>query len=174
MGVTLEVYKKRIKRIIKEILEQNPNLNEIFDSPPFKTNFDFKENIDAFYIDEFLDPQQNKIKIYFHKYNNQVYLLDFTINGHSGKAPNINYSLKQYTALLSTIGKAMDQFIKDYKPKAIKIEGEDSSEKINRGKEGQKINIYDYFVNTIDVTPDYLVGDRKPDGSFSLIRKPKI
>lgn len=191
MGVTLEVYKKRIKRIIKEILEQNPNLNEIFDSPPFKTNFDFKENIDAFYTDEFLDPQQNKIKIYFYKYNNQVYLLDFTINGHKrqglyafiitlnaykpcGKAPNINYSLKQYTALLSTVGKAMDQFIKDYKPKAIKIEGEDSSEKINRGKEGQKINIYDYFINTIDVTPDYLVGDRKPDGSFSLIRKPKI
>ncbi len=174
MGMTLELYKKRIKRIIKEILEQDPSLNEIFDSPPFKTNFDFKENIDAIYVDEFLDPQQNKIKIYFHKYGNQVYLLDFTVNGYSGKAPDANYSLKQYTTLLATIGKSINQFIKEYKPKAIKIEGEDSTEKINKGKEGQKINIYDYFINTIDTTPDYLVGDRKPDGSFSLVRKPKI
>jgi len=174
MGITLELYKKRIKRIISEILEQNIDLKEIFDSPPFKTNFEFKEDQDYIYVSDFLDPQQNKIKIYFHKYNNQVYLLDFTINGYSGKAPNINYSLKQYATLLSTIGKAIDQFIKEYNPKAIKIEGEDSTEKINRGKEGQKINIYDYFINTIDVTPDYLVGDRKPDGSFSLIRKPKI
>lgn len=174
MGITLEIYKKKIKRIIREILDQNPELTEIFDSLPFKTDFKFNDDIDNIYTDTFLDPQENKIKIYFHKYNNQVYLLDFTVNGHSGKAPGINYSLKQYTALLSTIGKSINQFIREYKPKAIKIEGEDSSEKINRGKEGQKINIYDYFINTIDITPDYLVGDRKPDGSFSLIRKSKI
>mgnify|MGYP007090477626 CR=1 FL=1 len=35
MGMTLGIYKKRIKRIIKEILEQDSNLNEIFDSSPF-------------------------------------------------------------------------------------------------------------------------------------------
>lgn len=174
MGITLEIYKKKIKRIIKEILDQNPELTEIFDSLPFKTNFEFEEDTDSIHTDAFLDPQGNKIKIYFYKSNNQVYLLDFTINNHSGKAPNVNYSLKQYTVLLSTIGKAINQFIREYKPKALKIEGEDSSEKINKGKEGQKINIYNYFINTIDVMPDYLVGDRKPDGSFSLIRKPKI
>ena len=44
-------------------------------------------------------------------------------------------------------------------------------EKINNGKKGQKINIYDSFINTIDDNPNYLVGDRKPDGSFSLIKK---
>jgi hypothetical protein len=174
MGMTLEVYKRRIKRIIQEVLEQNPNLIEIFDSPPFKTNFEFKEDIDSIYTDVFLDPQQNKIKIYFHKLNNQVYLLDFTVNGQSGKAHGLNYSLKQYTTLLSTVGKALSQFLIKYKPKAIKIEGEDSTDKLNKGKEGQKINIYDSFINKIDHNPDYLVGDRKPDGSFSLVRKPKI
>ena len=162
------------QRRFSGIGEINPELTEIFDSSPFKTDFKFNEDLDSIYTDTFLDPQGNKIKIYFHKYNNQVYLLDFTVNGHSGKSPGINYSLKQYTVLLSTIGKSINQFIKEYKPKAIKIEGEDSSEKINKGKEGQKINIYDYFISTIDITPDYLVGDRKPDGSFSLVRKPKV
>ena len=171
MGITLEIYKRRIKRIIKEILDKNLDLIEIFDSHPFKTNFKFEENNDHIYVNTFLDPQNNKIKIYFHKDNHQTYLLDFTVNGQSGKAEGINYSLKQYTILLSTIGKAISQFLIEYKPNALKIEGEDSFEKINNGKKGQKINIYDSFINTIDDNPNYLVGDRKPDGSFSLIKK---
>jgi len=63
MGITLEVYKNKIKRIIKEILTQNPELTEIFDSSPFKTDFKFNEDLDSIYTDTFLDPQGNKIKI---------------------------------------------------------------------------------------------------------------
>jgi len=43
MGITLEIYKKKIKRIIREILDQNPELTEIFDSLPFKTDFKFND-----------------------------------------------------------------------------------------------------------------------------------
>lgn len=170
MGITLELYKQKIRELIKEVIEKE-NLKELFDSPPFKTNFDFKENSSEIYVDTFLDPQKNKIKIYFHKMSNNVYMLDFTVNGHSGKAPGINYSLKQYTILLSTIGKALSQFLLKYKPSALKIDGEDTIEKELKGKKGQKINIYNIFINTIDDNPDYMVSDRKPDGSFNLSRK---
>jgi len=170
MGITLEIYKQKIRKLIKEVIEKE-NLKELFDTPPFKTSFDFKENSNEIYVDAFPDPQQNKIKIYFHKSNNNCYLLDFTVNGYSGKAPDTNYSLKQYITLLSTIGKALSQFLIKYKPKAVQIEGEESSDKLSKGKEGQKINIYDIFINTIDDNPDYMVGDRKPDKSFSLVRK---
>ena len=137
MGVTLGIYKKRIKRTIKEILEQDPNLNEIFDSSPFKTEFNFKENVDEIY-DEFLDPQQNKIKIFFYKGPHNTYMLDFTVNGHSGKAIDVEYSLKDYTSLLGNIAKATSQFLDKYKPKALKIDGEDTFEKEYKGKKGQK------------------------------------
>jgi hypothetical protein len=173
MGITLGVYKKRIKRIIKEILEQDPNLNEIFDSPPFKADFNFKENIDEVYVDDFLDPKNNKIKIYFYKSKNNCYLLDFTINGQSGKDNNIIYSLKDYTSLVGTIAKALTQFLEEYKPNAVKIDGEDTFQKQDMGKGGQKTNIYHYFASKLGVNPNYMVSDRKPDGSFNLSRKLK-
>lgn len=173
MGMTLGIYKKRIKRIIKEILEQDSNLNEIFDSSPFKTEFNFKENVDEIY-DEFLDPQQNKIKIYFYKGPYDTHMLDFTVNGHSGKAIDVEYSLKDYTSLLGTIAKATSQFLDKYKSKALKIDGEDTFEKEYKGKKGQKSQIYNYFANNLEINPNYMVSDRKPDGSFNLSRKSKI
>ena len=172
--MTLEVYKRRIKRIIGEILEQNPDLTEIFDSSPFKTDFKFKEDIDDIHTDTFLDPQKNNIKIYFHKLNNQVYLLDFTVNGHSGKALNVEYSVKDYSVLLKTIAKATSQFLEEYKPNAIKIDGEDTLDKQLKGKLGQKSQIYNLFADNLKINDEYMVSDRKPDGSFNLSRKPKI
>lgn len=169
--MTLEIYKKKIKTLIKEILEQNPELNEIFDSPPFRTEFDFKENQDEVYIDTFLDPKNNKIKIYFYKSKNNCYLLDFTINGQSGKDNSIIYSLKEYTSLIGTVAKALTQFLERYKPNAIKIDGEDTFQKQDIGKEGQKANIYYYFASKLEINPNYMVSDRKPDGSFNLSRK---
>lgn len=175
MGMTLEIYKKRLKNIIKEILENDPILTELFDTPPFKTDFDFKENSDEVYVDTFLDPQKNKIKIYFHKGNNNCYMLDFTMNGQSDKDDNVNYSLKDYAALIGTIAKATSKFLEKYKPNAIKIEGYDTFQKQNIGKTGQKTNIYHYFADNLDLNSDYGISDRKPDGSFNLSRKgPRI
>jgi len=172
--MTLEIYKRKIKTLIKEILEHNPELNEIFDSPPFKTEFDFKENQDEVYVDTFLDPKNNKIKIYFYKSKNNCYLLDFTVNGQSGKDNNIIYSLKEYTSLIGTVAKALTQFLEEYKPNAVKIDGEDTFQKQDIGKEGQKANIYHYFASKLEINPNYMVSDRKPDGSFNLSRKSKI
>lgn len=170
MGITLEMYKKRIRTIIKEILEQNPKLNEMFDSSPFKTNFDFKENTDEIY-DEFLDPYKNKIKVYFYKGLINTYMLDFTVNGYSGKDINVDYSIKKYSSLLATIAKATSQFLEKYQPNALKIDGEDTFEKELKGKKGQKSQIYSYFADNLEINPNYMVSDRKPDGSFNLSKK---
>ena len=43
MGVTLNLYKNKIKRIVRDILVEN-QLHELFDSPPFQTSFNFGEN----------------------------------------------------------------------------------------------------------------------------------
>jgi hypothetical protein len=172
MGIDLEHYKKRIKTTIKEILENDSTLNELFDTLPFKTDFDFKENSDEVYIDIFNDPKQNKIKIYFYKGNNKnIFMLDFTVNGHSGKGIDVNYSLKEYTSLLGTIAKATSQFLDKYKPQALKIDGEDTLDKEYKGKKGQKNSIYNYFADNLELNYNYRVTDRKPDGSFNLSRK---
>lgn len=171
MGMNLEIYKKRIKNIIKEILEKDKSLNELFETPPFKTDFNFKENSNEIYIDNFLDPQNNKIKIYFHKGNNNCYMLDFTVNGQSGKAIGVEYSLKEYASLLGTVAKALSKFLEKYTPNAVKIDGEDTLEKEYKGKKGQKTNIYNYFADKLELNPDYGVTDRKDDGSFNLSRK---
>lgn len=171
MGVTLDVYKKKIKSIIKEILEKDSTLNELFETPPFKHNFTFKENTDEIYIDNFEDPQNNKIKIYFYKGPYNTYMLDFTVNGYSGKAIDVKYSLKDYTSLLGTIAKSVSQFLREYNPNAVKIDGEDTLEKEYKGKKGQKSIIYNYFASKLDLNNNYMVSDRKPDGSFNLSKK---
>ena len=98
-------------------------------------------------------------------------MLDFTINGFSGKAIGVEYSLKEYSSLLSTIAKATSQFLEEYKPNALKIDGEDTFEKEYKGKKGQKSQIYNYFASNLELNTEYMVSDRKPDGSFNLSRK---
>jgi hypothetical protein len=168
MGVTLEVYKKRIKRIIKEVLEKNPELNEIFDSPPFKTSFDFEENSDEIYT-RFQDLKNNKVNVIFHKMRNNTYMLDFTMNGTSYKDSNVEYSLKEYTSLLSTVASVTSQFINKFNPTALRIDGADSFEKEFKGKSGQKINIYSYFINNLKTKLDYSI-QYKANGNFDLIK----
>jgi hypothetical protein len=171
MGIDLNTYKKKIINIIKETIIENESLNELFETPPFKINFDFKENSDEIYIDNFNDPKNNIIKIYFYKGPYDIYMLDFTMNGQSGKDIDINYSLKEYTSLLGTIAKATSQFLDVYKPNALQIDGEDTLNKQLKGKKGQKSLIYNYFANKLEINPNYKVTDRKSDGSFNLSKK---
>ena len=168
MGVALDIYKRKIKRILKEILNQNLDLVEIFDSPPFKTNFEFEEDPEEIFT-KFEDLKNNKIRVIFHKMNNNVYMLDFTVNGTSYKDSKVNYSLKDYTTLLATVAQATSQFIDKYEPNALRIDGADSFEKELIGKKGQKINIYDYFINNMKHKSDYSI-QYKTNGNFDLIK----
>tara|TARA_R110000868_G_scaffold20617_1_gene87028 strand:- start:188 stop:700 length:513 start_codon:yes stop_codon:yes gene_type:complete len=168
MGITLDIYKRKIKRIIKEVLNKNLDLVEIFDSPPLKTDFKFEEDPEEIFT-KFEDLKNNKIKTIFHKMNNNVYMLDFTMNGTSYKDSKVDYSLKDYTTLLATVAKATSQFIDKYEPNALRIDGADSFEKEFKGKKGQKINIYDYFINNMKYKVNYSI-QYKANGNFDLIK----
>jgi hypothetical protein len=167
MGVTLNLYKNKIKRIVRDILVEN-QLHELFDSPPFQTSFNFGENNDEVYTN-FEDFQQNKVKVYFYKDKNQSFLLDFIMNGQSRKDPDVKYSLKEYTSLLATVAKSTSSFLDEYKPNSIRIEG---YEEFGKELQGRKINIYQYFLSTMNDNPNYGIQYDK-NGSFDLIRKNK-
>lgn len=165
MGQSFKTYKNKL--LLEDLF------NEIFETSPFKLNFEFtlySEGIKT----EFEDLKSNKIKIYFYYLNNDLYELDFTVKGTSFQSPDVNYSLKDYTSLLSTVAQATSQFLKEYKPLGLKIEGTNIFSKIERNPKfkGQKNRIYKYFISKIEDKGDYGV-DKENEHSnvISLMRK---
>ena len=126
-----------IKFTIKEIIKEN--LTEIFETPPFKSTFNFVEEEGLVYVPEFEDPQGNTIKIFFWEQPQDAYVVDFTLNGSSFGNKNIEYSLKEYTSLIRTIYEAVNSFLDKHQPYALEIGGADSFKKIR--KMGQKNSI---------------------------------
>ena len=144
-------YKQILREIIYEEILKHPTLNEIFDSPPFKTEFIFNDNK----CKAFTDGKGNVIQVIFHKMVNGYYEVDFTVNGNSYENTDVNYSFKDYTSLISTVFKCMEQFIKEFSPQGLYIEGEDSFTKQDKGKKGQKNIIYKYALKQITLPTDY-------------------
>ena len=165
MGQSFKTYRDRI--LLSEVL------SELFDSKPFKIAFNFKdeENGDV-KVESFKDPLDNKIDIIFYNIKNNLYELDFSVNMDSFSNFNLKYSLKDYSLLLSTVAQAVSQFLEKYKPTGLKIEGEDSFEKIikNPDKEGQKNSIYKFFISQIEDKGDYMIDKNIPNG-IALMRK---
>lgn len=144
-------YKQILREIIFEEILKHPTLNEIFDSPPFKTEFIFNDNK----CKAFTDGKGNMIQVIFHKMVNDYYEVDFTVNGNSYENTDVDYSFKDYTSLISTVFKCMEQFIKEFSPQGLYIEGEDSFTKQDKGKKGQKNIIYKYALKQITLPTDY-------------------
>jgi hypothetical protein len=168
--MNLNTKKIKLINLLKESM-----LDEIFNTPPFKTDFEFKQNVDDIRTNSFLDSQNNDIEIIFHKIENGFYELDFTVNGSSYKNDDIKYSITEYASLLATVAKATSQFLKEFTPNGVKIDPVDSFEKTmkrqQREKNGsQKGNIYDYFINNLDFNSDYSM-PYKNNGNFDLIKK---
>jgi hypothetical protein len=167
MGSSLKTYKSQaLKRIIKEVIY------EVFDSSPLQTTFTITPSEDGYSTENFEDEEGNLIRVIFHDIGNEMYELDFTVNGNSFVNPDINYNVKQYSKLLHTVAKATSQFLQQIEPKGLQIDGADSFTKILKRKEadGQKNFIYDYFISKIDNDHDYKI-DRLQRGNFNLIKK---
>jgi len=106
MGQSFKTYKDRI--LLSEMLD------EIFDSEPFKNQFELSGELGKdVIVNEFKDLKGNIIDIYFNCINTKSYLyeLDFMVNKSSFDNPNLEYSVKDYTQLLSTIAEATSQFL---------------------------------------------------------------
>jgi hypothetical protein len=166
MGASLNSYKKYLKQIVKETID------EMFDSNPIKTIFNFIDKDDYIETEIFKDHKDNNVKILFYKLRNDMYELDYSINGSSFTNPDLDYTIKDYSILLSTVAKAVDQFLLKYNPLGLIIEGADYSGKLisNPKSLGQKNRIYNYFISQIQDNPNYIV-DKTKSGTINLIRK---
>ena len=114
--------------LLKEI-----SLDEIFDSKPFKTSFKIGPGFEAHYeVESFKDPQGNTIDIFFIESGEDVFEIDFQLNGNSFKASDVDYTLKEYTSLLSTIALAVTQFLEKYEPYGVVFRGADDFESVSK------------------------------------------
>lgn len=163
-------YKQVLRQIIKEEIQKYPYLKEIFDSSPFKTQFNFQDTGYEIKSELFEDNQENKIQVIFHKMRRENYEVDFTVNGRSLSNEDIKYSVKEYASLISTIFKCIEQFIEECSPEGLNIEGEDSFAKKDIGKEGQKNAIYKYALKNIEVPLNYVILTNE-DGSSQILKK---
>lgn len=160
-------YKNSLEQIIKEEIQKQLFLQEIFDSLPFKTKFIFFNSENEIKCDSFKDNQGNDIQVTFHELNNGFFEIDFTVNGSSYENIGIDYSLKEYTSLILTVFKCIEQFIEEYSPQGVKIEGEDS---FTKQEKGQKNTIYKYALQNIDTPADYVLLTDE-NGGVEILKK---
>lgn len=163
-------YRDVLKQIIEEEVLKYSNLLEIFDSSPFQSHFRFLKYEYGVKSETFKDNQGNTIQVIFHKMNNENYEVDFTVNGSSYENLNIVYSVKDYSSLIQTVFKCIEQFIEEYDPEGLGIEGEDSLTKIDVGKKGQKNSIYKYALKNINIPPNYVLLTNE-NGGVQILKK---
>lgn len=166
MGQSLSSFKK--STLLSEIVL------EIFDSAPFKTNFTFQPSEYAtIEIPRFKDPLGNTIKIYFTSdYEGELYEVEFSVNGNSYKSTDATYSVADYSKLLATVARAISEFIEEYEPQGVMINGTDIFQKVQNNPKsiGQKDRLYLYFISQIDDKGKYMIDKSNPDG-IALMRK---
>jgi len=170
MGASLQSYKNYIKELILE------ELLEIYDSDPFKNNFNFTDFGGYISTGKFEDPQNNNIEVLFHKLGNNLYELDFLVNQSSYSTQDSNYNTKDYSKLLITVAKAVTQFLDEIQPRGLSIDGNETEnfKKLEKKpqSQGQKNRLYNYFISKINPKDDYGVGKNK-NGTINIMRRSK-
>jgi hypothetical protein len=166
MGASLNSYRIYLKRVLKE------TISEIFDSQPIMSSFNFTKEGDDITTDKFKDYKGNNVQILFYKIKENIYELDFTVNGNSFNNDDINYTVKDYSILLNTVAKAVSQFLTAYNPQIVFMDGYDSErKKITKPyADGQKNRLYNYFISQLEPNDNYKV-DKTKFGTINLARK---
>ncbi len=170
MGATLDGRKYSLSNLILE--GRDNTLFELFDSKPFKSTFVIEPGYDSTYeIEDFKDTKGNKVSISFNEEVEDVFSVEFTVNGTSFKAEDVDYSVRDYSRLLSTVAKAVSQFLEEKEPYGLIFRGADDFKSISKNpkKEGQKDRIYNFFISQLKNNNNYKIGDY-PDG-IGLQRK---
>jgi hypothetical protein len=119
---------------------------------PYQTSFDFEDRNDMVKT-VFKDDQGNIIDVRFHRFKegSNSFEVEFTVNGFSGEAFKTN--TKHFFKIVSTVVQAINQFIEEYQPSQLWIEGFDKP-----GKEGQKSPIWMQYAKVNIKADDYTLG----------------
>jgi hypothetical protein len=120
---------------------------------PYISNFNWNEHGNTIQT-EFKDDKDNLIEVMFHKFKQDAagFEAEFIVNKNSIEAFKTN--IKHFFKIISTVIYATNDFIKEYKPTQLFIEGEDK-----KGKEGQKNKIWlQYFKVNIEGN-GYVIGN---------------
>lgn len=165
MGQSLKAFKS--STLLLEIVK------ELFDSPAFKTSFNFIPSDYASYETvPFRDPLGNLIRVFFTEIGDELYEVEFDVNGDSFQDQNTGYTVKDYSTLLATVAKAVSRFLEKYNPQGILIKGTDILQKVQKNPKtvGQKDRLYLYFISQIEDRGKYMVDKSNPDG-IALMKK---
>lgn len=164
MGTLLEAFQSRMER---------EGIYELFDSLPIQTEFTFEDRGDDLITNPILDGKGNVLRVLFHKGRNDIFMLDFIINGSSFENPDIEYSVKEYSTLVATVSQVVNQFLKEYTPYGVMLGGVDSMTKVEKRAafKGQKNRIYAYFLMQLKGNMDYYTIKEKGDLGMSLVRR---
>jgi hypothetical protein len=165
MGQSLKHFKR--STLLTEIFK------EIFDSQPFKTGFTFQPSeYSTLEVPRFQDHLGNIIRIFFTDVGNDLYEVEFSVNGNSFQSKNLDYSVKDYSQLLSTIAQGISEFLKEYEPRGILIQGTDIFQKIQKNAKtiGQKDRLYLYFISKIEDQGLYMIDKTNSEG-IALVKK---
>lgn len=165
MGQSLEGFKK--STLLLEIVK------ELFDSPPFKTQFNFQpSNYATVETQPFEDPLGNEIKVYFTETGEDLFEVEFDVEGDSFQIPQSGYTVKDYSRLLNTVAQAISRFLEKYDPQGVLIKGTDIYTKLLKNPKalGQKDRLYLYFISQIEDGGKYMVDKSSPEG-IALMKK---
>lgn len=124
---------------------------------PYQTSFDFDETYRTYAIDTmFRDDKGNDVEVRFHRLNfleeeSNSFEVAFIVNGFSAEA--FKTDTKHFFKIISTVVQAINQFIEEYQPSQLWIEGFDKP-----GKEGQKDAIWMQYAKVNIKADDYTLG----------------
>lgn len=157
MAVSLKTYKLNLNESQKKLQEIGQRLI------PFQKEFEFTQGLQGIQS-EFDDPQNNKIKVIFYEIKSSCFEIDFEVNGTSF-GDDVKMEVKQFFLIISTVVECVNNFIQEFDPNQLKIQGSDKT-----GKEGQKDKIWMEYIKVNIKDNNYIFGIES-DGSFGLQKK---
>ena len=127
---------------------------------PYDSNFSFTE-IGNMIRSDFRDDQRNDISVRFHRFKegSNGFEVEFTINNRSVEA--FKTDMKHFFKIISTVIQVINEFIEEYNPTQLFIDGE-----YKPGKEGQKDKLWLQYSKVNLKADDYMIGNYK--GGFMI------
>jgi len=152
---------RSLKNYRQNLNESEQKLQEIGQLiKPYQNKFKFEEKGNSIFT-RFNDDQTNQIRVFFHRFKTGVnsFEVEFDINNQGVEA--FKTTTKHFFKIISTVIAVINQFIEEYQPIQLYIEGLDKKRKV-----GQKNNIWLQYAKVNIKDQGYAIG--LTDNGFML------